>query len=337
VNLQKRIEQHWYNKINVVLWIILLPLSGIFWLISVIRRTLYSSGISKSYRLARPVIIVGNLTVGGNGKTPVTSYIYRNLTARGYTVGIILRGYKAKLTDSVVVDGTHDAADVGDEAYNYFADGFIVAIGSDRVKTGQILLAKHPEIDYILSDDGLQHYRLQRDYEICVVDATRWFGNGMLIPDGPLRESLSRLRTVNHIVVNSLGDRRLLSRLIQYQNKISYSKLQLTNIYNHHTRKSRKVQEFAQDKIVLLCGIGNPERFFDFAKCLGIISSMELAFNDHHDYVASEVVYPEYQIITTSKDYVKLQKFGLNNIWVLNIEVELDNELLINQIMALTC
>ena len=202
-NLQKTVETHWYQKQNIYLLILLLPCSWLFYIISKLRYYGYRFDILKQYRLPIPLIVVGNISVGGVGKTPFVIYLVQQLQNMNIHVGVVLRGYKgSQNNDACVINNTHNSAQVGDEAMLYLWHDIPVAIGKNRYDAGLALIKQYPHLQLIISDDGLQHYRLYHDYEIVIIDESRMFGNGYLLPCGPLRETTSRLKSVNCIIIN---------------------------------------------------------------------------------------------------------------------------------------
>ncbi|MHB1292307.1 MAG: tetraacyldisaccharide 4'-kinase, partial [Sulfuricella sp.] len=183
--------------------VVLLPLSILFGLVAALRRVLYRAGLLRAIRLPVPVIVVGNISVGGTGKTPLVLWLADFLRQQGYHPGIVSRGYGGGTQGVVAVDIRSDPAVVGDEPLLLARKSACpVWVGRDRVAAGNALLRAHTECDVLVSDDGLQHYRLGRDLEIVVVDGERKFGNGLLLPAGPLREGVSHLRSVDAVVVN---------------------------------------------------------------------------------------------------------------------------------------
>jgi len=195
------LENHWYR--TTPLHLILIPISLLFRLLVALRRALYRSRILPSEKLAVPVIVVGNISVGGTGKTPLTLALAQQLVERGWHPLIISRGYKSASQQPQPVDSSTTAQQVGDEPLLMARRNICpVWVGADRVATAQTAMQVHPPCDVVLCDDGLQHYRLQRDVEIAVIDGVRGFGNGWLLPAGPLREPVSRLQEVDAVVVN---------------------------------------------------------------------------------------------------------------------------------------
>ena len=195
------LERHWYRLTP--LHLLLLPVSLIFLLLTSLRRMLYRLGVLHSEKLPVPVIVVGNIIVGGSGKTPLTLWLAQQLIEQGWHPGIISRGFGGANETPREVQAVSLSSEVGDEPLLMAQRGLCpVWVGRDRAAAGRALLQTHPECDVLLSDDGLQHYRLRRDVEIAVADGVRGFGNGFLLPAGPLRELPSRLREADAVVVN---------------------------------------------------------------------------------------------------------------------------------------
>lgn len=332
MKLQTIIENHWYRSINLGLSIVLLPLSLIFFIISKTRYFLYKSGILKSYKLPVPVVIVGNITVGGAGKTPLTKYLAKELQQSGFQIGVILRGYKAENSRARIVKATDDNRQVGDEALIYAKNEIPVAIGSNRYHAGLELLKAFPDLQLILTDDGMQHYKLQRDYEIAVIDGTRMFGNQFVLPMGPLREPTHRLKKVNSIVINGKTDS---ITMLPTNIPIIQQTLVLDKIYNPVTGKTLSPSQFKHMDITAIAGIGNPERFFDFVINLGINIKQKIAFPDHHQYQEADLPPDSEIILVTEKDYAKLDWLNNDKIWVILVKTTLDNNQLINNIKQL--
>ena len=339
MKLQNIIEKHWYKKTNLPLSIILLPACLIFFIISQIRYYLYKNNIIKSYKLPVPVVIVGNISVGGVGKTPLTKMLATELDSQGIKVGIILRGYKGSASENgVVVLSNITSDEVGDEALIYADNGFKVAIGSNRYQAGLKLLAAYPEIQLIIADDGLQHYKLQRDFEIAVVDASRLFGNHFVLPMGPLRETASRLNSVDAIVINGSNGENALdssSLLDKYKSRLYTQQIAFDKIYNPVTNTIAYPNQFVNQPICAMAAIGNPARFFNLLEHLGITPAQTLAFPDHYQYTLEDIP-KNTTILVTEKDYTKLSQFKNPNIWVVYVKAELKNDQLISKIKALT-
>jgi tetraacyldisaccharide 4'-kinase len=343
MKIQHIIENQWYKKNSTRLSILLYPLSLVFGVISKLRYYLYKSKFLKSYKLPVPVIIIGNITVGGSGKTPLTKFIASELAKSNIKVGVILRGYKSTLTNATIVEKHNDPQDVGDEALIYANSNIPVAIGKNRYHAGLKLLEHYPNTQVILSDDGMQHYRLQRDYEIAVIDASRWLGNKCLLPNGPLRESINRLKKVNSIVINSqteLSIQETLKNLHLDKTNITNplvinQKLVLQKIYNPITQETLNIQNIKTKKIVAIAAIGNPNRFFDFIENLGIKLVDKISYPDHYFYQECDIPDNCDIILTSDKDYTKLAKFNNKRIWVVEVSSSLNKDSIITDIHKL--
>ncbi len=333
MKLQNIIENHWYKKNNLLLSIILYPLSFVFILIVFIRKKLYKIGIFRTHKLPIPVVVVGNISVGGAGKTPLCKHIALNLLKQGINVGIILRGYGGKNSIPRVVLATDSSDLVGDEALIYAKSSIPVAIGSNRYLAGVALLKAYPNLQIILSDDGLQHYALCRDYEIAVIDSSRKLGNQCLLPMGPLREPVFRLSIVNAIVINgSINQCAHLLSAYSANKLIVEQKLVLENIYNPVTQEYKSPEFFNNIEVIAMAGIGNPQRFFDTLKNVDIIPRKCIAFPDHYVYRENDIICDNVAILVTEKDYAKLEQFKNGKIWVVSVKSELSNDVLIQQI-----
>lgn len=312
----ERLQHHWYRLSP--LHLLLFPLSLVFRALAALRRALYRSGLLASVRLPVPVVIVGNISVGGTGKTPLTLWLAQQLIEEGWHPGIVSRGYtkateqKKKILHEVTGDDSAD--EVGDEPLLMAQRALCpVWIGRDRPAAAQALLDAHPECDIILSDDGLQHYRLQRDAEIVVVDGARRFGNGLLLPAGPLREPVSRLLEVEAVVVNGgevHGDEFAM-------------RLEGTRFFNLlNPERVVSAAEFAGQRLHAIAGIGHPQRFFAHLEHLGL-SAQRHAFPDHHRYTASDIAFNDADaVLMTEKDAVKCAPFATERCWVLRVDAQ---------------
>ena len=314
------LQRHWYRITP--LHLVLLPASWLFGALAATRRALYRHHLFASLKLSVPVIIVGNISVGGTGKTPLTLALAAQLIAQGKHPLIISRGYGGSALVAQAVTPNSTAQQVGDEPLLMARRGVCpVWIGRDRVACAQAALLVHPECDVILCDDGLQHYRLQRDVEIVVMDAARKIGNGLLLPAGPLREPLSRLKNVDAIVLNG-------GQSSAHQN--TFNMTLSGEIFHNLSEPSQTAT--AQDLQSLRChaiaGIGNPQRYFDALKMLGL-SCVNHAFPDHHDYTADELNFAECDaLLLTEKDAVKCVTFADARYWVLRVDAQIDPALI---------
>jgi tetraacyldisaccharide 4'-kinase len=285
-----------------------------------LRRLGYRMKLIRSHKLPVTTIVVGNITLGGNGKTPIVIALFQLLESKGYKVGIITRGYKSghEQTIQVLNDG-HISAAVGDEA-NMMSETCRcpIGVGADRVGAATQILKAHPEIDVILSDDGLQHYALKRDIEIAV-SRQMAFGNGLMLPAGPLRESRSRLKRVD-VTINRDSE------------QIVESLGEIWNLENPEIR--RNISDFQGKQVHALAGIGFPEIFFASLAQMGL-DVIEHEYPDHYEFKAQELnLQPELPIMVTHKDAVKLKSIARDNVWVVPLQIELSEEL-IDQILEL--
>ncbi len=301
--------------------LLLVPISLLFLLIVKSRLALYQCGFFKSTKLAVPVIVVGNITVGGTGKTPLIIYLARALTAKGYAVGIISRGYGGQVSAWQEVLPHTSAREVGDEPVLIAKSTLCpVFVGSRRVKVAQALLEQHPNCQVILSDDGLQHYAMQRDIEIAVIDSTLGLGNQMLLPAGALREPATRLNSVSAVVYN--GEKPV------YQKGYAM-RMMVRGFYQVlDTNKSCELSTLQNQPLHAVAAIGNPERFFAQLNQLGLRFSQH-AFVDHHAFSAQDFeAFGDDYVIMTEKDAVKCQLFAKPNWWFMAIDANVEDGLL---------
>ncbi|MBL1294659.1 MAG: tetraacyldisaccharide 4'-kinase [Thiotrichales bacterium] len=293
----RKLDHYWYSD-N---WVstLLRPLSWCFRGMVAIRRWLYKKSLLESVKLPVPVIIVGNISVGGTGKTPLVIALVTLLKKHGYHPGVITRGYGGdKQAKPVLVTSDSDPYAVSDEAVLLAQRTQSPVVASpNRIASSKMLLAKG--CDIIISDDGLQHYRLQRDVEIAVIDATRGFGNSYCLPAGPLREPQGRLNSVDLVVMNGDESKRNDDFMMQMH---SHPPIKLVN------GEESSVDDFAGSKVHAIAAVGNPQRFFDYLKLLGM-TVIEHEFPDHHRYVTSEIEFDDsYPVFMTEKDAVKCRK-----------------------------
>ena len=316
------IERHWQSVTPVSA--LLYPLSLLFGAVVKVRRALHAGGISPSTRLPVPVIVVGNITVGGTGKTPLVLWLAEFLRARGLKPGIICRGYGGRSRSPQRVAPTSDPLVVGDEAVLLARRGGCeVWAGADRVAAALALLAAPAPCDVVISDDGLQHYALARDLEICVVDAGRGFGNGWLLPAGPLREPPSRLAQVDAIVVNhDIRDEPhpTLAGLPDTVPRINMrvEGRQFRNLAN--PAQCVGPEHFRGRTVHAIAGIGNPQRFFSLLRLFGLDIAAR-PFPDHHPFTAADLAYAGTEtVLMTEKDAVKCRRFAKNTHWELAVD-----------------
>jgi tetraacyldisaccharide 4'-kinase len=312
-----KLEHHWYRITP--LHLILIPISMVFSALVALRRVLYRDHILASERLLLPVIVVGNISVGGTGKTPLTLALAQQLIAHGWHPLIVSRGYKSASRHPQHVDPGMTAQQAGDEPLLMARRNISpVWVGKDRVATARAALQAHPQCNVVLCDDGLQHYRLQRDVEIAVIDGERGIGNGWLLPAGPLREPVSRLETVDAVVVNG-GD----AATGQYA-------MRLDGVVFHNLLDpglTAAAGDFNKQGNHAVAGIGHPQRYFKHLATLGI-SFTPHAFPDHHPYSATDLAFADCDtILLTEKDAVKCAEFADARYWVLRVEAQIDSAL----------
>ena len=263
------------------------------------------------------MIVVGNITSGGTGKTPLIIYLANELKKNGYRPGIISRGYGSKSEGVMEVSQKSDVAEAGDEPMLIQKHTHLpVFVSKDRVLAAKALVKKYAKTDVILSDDGIQHYRLRRDLEVLVIDGTRKFGNGYLLPAGPLREFRSKLKTVDAIVCNH-------KKVIDGSYLMKYTGHLLINL---KTNKKIHLNNLSLKNIHAIAGIGNPDRFFDYLKTYNILFSSSV-FQDHYKFSKKDFRdMNDKNIIMTEKDAVKCQQFSRNNFWYLPVIAEVDSK-----------
>lgn len=321
------LDKIWYKKIgllNAPFILPLLPLTALFKYLSKVRREKYQKGLKPSLRTKVPVIVVGGISVGGTGKTPLCIALLQKLNDLGYTVGLLSRGYKGKADHyPYIVETTSNVTESGDEPLLIkmcVKDKAVVVVDPNRERGAQYL--EHLGVDVIVTDDGLQHYALQRDIEIIVLDGKRMLGNGLLLPAGPLREGAWRLNTTDFVVTNGTP----------LQNNFNHEVMQLrpsqavsissfsSNIDGH---------EYLQigTKVIALAGIGNPNRFYKTLEDCGysMVSSIDVGDHGLVSRKTLENLSVKYPIVMTAKDAVKYAKYKINNLYVLNVEAELSD------------
>jgi tetraacyldisaccharide 4'-kinase len=315
-----------WSRRGLLAWL-LLPLALFFGLLSALRRLLYRLGVLKSVRLPRPAIVVGNLTVGGNGKTPLTLWLAQELARKGFKPGIVSRGYGGRASAAGEVREVRpqdDPVEVGDEPLLMARRaGCPIWVGRDRAAAGRALLAAHPECDLILCDDGLQHYRLARDMEIVVMDS-RGVGNGWLLPAGPLREPLSRLARADALVLHGAAEPQgLPSHPARFAMRLVGSRF----FSLADPGLSREAADFSGMRLHALAGIGHPQRFFDHLAALGVRAVCH-PFPDHHGYSLADLAFSECEaLLMTEKDGVKCAALAPAHAWVLRVDAEVKPDL----------
>lgn len=307
------IERIWSGRSP--LWLLLLPFSWLYGLISNGIRLSYQLGWRKVWRASVPVVVVGNLTAGGNGKTPVVIWLVEALQRQGLRVGVVSRGYGGKAERyPLLLDAATTTAQAGDEpVLIYQRTQAPVAVSPVRREAVQALQSGG-NIDVIVTDDGLQHYALARDFEIVVVDGERRFGNGWWLPAGPMRERAGRLNSVDAVIVNGGS---------ASGNEIAMQ-LQPGAALNLKTGQAQPLSAF--DQVVAMAGIGHPPRFFNTLAQQGVMPIRQLAFADHQAYSEAELralTTGSQALIMTEKDAVKCRQFAQDNWWYLPVDAQL--------------
>ena len=296
---QQFVDRVWYGSSPLV-WA-LMPLSAAYGAVAALRRRAYLRNWLRRCRAAVPVVVVGNVTAGGTGKTPVSIWLADQLRERGFVPGIVSRGYGgSRLGSPVRVDSASDPQVVGDEPVLLARrSGCPVIVDADRCRAAAMLI--DDGVDVIIADDGLQHYRLERNYEVCVVDGERGFGNGRLLPAGPLREPLARLATVDQVLVNGADEVPATSP----SNVLRFD-LQPGACERLDGSDRRPPADFAGTTVHAVAGIGNPRRFFRQLRAFGM-QVIEHPFPDHAALAASDVAFRDpFPVLMTEKDAVKL-------------------------------
>lgn len=301
---------------NKLYWL-LIPLSLIYGSVVLIRRILYRYGVFKSWRSPVPVIVVGNLSVGGNGKTPVVIYLVEQLKAKGYKVGVVARGYGGKSEYyPVIVTKQTPPAIVGDEPVLIYERTQVpFAVAPKRSEAIKALLNEF-NLDIIITDDGLQHYALDRDIEIVVIDGKRGFGNGWFLPAGPMREPISRLKHVDYTLINGCSPKKYTDaytmQLIPY------------NAINLLTQERKPINQLHH--VCAMAGIGDPSRFFTMLEKHQVDVVNTISFMDHQQYTEqqlSKLTKPNELLLMTEKDAVKCFSFAKDNWWYLPVNAML--------------
>jgi tetraacyldisaccharide 4'-kinase len=307
-------ERHWYR----LSWLSLAaaPLAAAFGAAVIARRFAFRAGWLRAEHLPVPVVVVGNLVAGGTGKTPLVLWLVDALRARGFRPGIVSRGYRGANAVPQEVAPAGVAERFGDEPVLLAGRSDVpVWIGRDRAAAGQRLLAAHPECDVLVCDDGLQHYRLARDFEIAVEDE-RGSGNGLLLPAGPLREPASR--PVDAVVLNGA-----LPRAGTFAMRLEPAGLRRVA----DPGPVVPVDSLRGKRLHAVAGIGNPRRFFATLEGLGLVFTPH-AFPDHHAFAARDLDYPDCDaVLMTEKDAVKCRRFARADLFALRVEARVDDRL----------
>jgi tetraacyldisaccharide 4'-kinase len=304
---------------------VLRPLSCLYRSVITLRQLAYRLNLASTHTLPVPVIVVGNLTVGGTGKTPLVIWLAQQLQAAGKHPGIISRGYGGQTRVPLAVTAHSDVTQTGDEAILLASRTSVpVWVGRNRPLTARALLAAHPETDVLLSDDGLQHLALDREIDIAVIDAARGFGNTHLLPAGPLREPLSRLNSVDIVLINQTGNTHPSLNALPAHHTMQLMSAPIYALNSPHRHVD--AHHFANEPLHAMAGIGHPQRFFDQLQAAGLTFTPH-PFPDHHAFQADELNFPG-NLIMTEKDAVKCQAFATDNMWVWPVAAQVDAALM---------
>lgn len=322
--MERWLNRVWYEggPARWLSWPLLWPLSLLFRAVVTERRSAFATGVLASHEVGRPVIVVGNLTVGGTGKTPLVAWLARELAARGVRPGIVSRGHGGSARAPFVLGDAPRWQEAGDEPVLLHAlAGCPVAVGQDRVAAARLLVARG--VEAILADDGLQHLRLARDCEIVVVDGTRGLGNRQLLPAGPLRDPPLRLALSHAVVVNGPTDasRALLAALAP---RVPAWEMRLEPGSARRLDGGGEQPLAAFGRVHAVAAIGNPGRFFATLRGAGL-EVVEHAFPDHHPYVAGDLAFGDgLPVLMTAKDAVKCRSFADPRLWQVDVEPHLE-------------
>ncbi|HUE49197.1 MAG TPA: tetraacyldisaccharide 4'-kinase [Steroidobacteraceae bacterium] len=317
--MEQRLTEAWYRERARPS--LLTPLAGLYGAMMCARRRAYVSGWVRTERAGKPVVVIGNLTVGGTGKTPLTIWLARQLLAQGLKVGIVSRGYGRRGAAARAVHSTSDWRQVGDEP-------LIIArrtacptvVARDRVAGARALVAAG--VDVVLADDGLQHLRLGRDCEIVVIDGARGFGNGRVLPAGPLREPLERLPQPDAVVMNGAPEHGSLTAALRSSPALEMRLVAQEALRLDGLEPPRALQGFSGQRLHAIAGIGNPARFFGELRAHGI-EVIEHAFADHHRFVPAELAFADgLPVLMTEKDAVKCLAFADPRLWYVPVAAQ---------------
>lgn len=309
------LEPHWQRMTAVSA--LLCPASLLFRAIVGLRRAAYRTGMLERVRVSVPVIVVGNITVGGTGKTPLVLWLAGLLSREGRRPGIVSRGHGGTIKGAHAVTRESDPAHFGDEPVLLARRSECpVWIGRDRVAAARGLLEANPTCDILISDDGLQHYRLARDLELIVIDGVRGLGNACMLPAGPLREPRARVASADAVVINGESGQKLDAHERNFT-------MHLDGATFYNLRDPGRIagaEHFRGRFVHALAGIGHPPRFFSHLRALGIHFEAH-AFDDHHAFTPSEIAFPGADaILMTEKDAVKCAAFASDKHWALRVD-----------------
>jgi tetraacyldisaccharide 4'-kinase len=319
INFQQQLNKIWYSKSK--LYYFLLPFAGVFFLLSRTRKFCIHYFYPRQV-YAVPVIVVGNLTAGGSGKTPMVTYLVSRLQEMGLKPGVVARGYKSKADNPVPVDENSQPADVGDEPLLiYLRTKVPVVVGRNRINNIAYMIDNF-QCDFIVCDDGLQDYRFVPALKILMVDGERKFGNRKLLPAGPLRESEKALNEYDFVVATA----RPIPELSPYCMNIKFtSALKLNNL-----NISKDIKSWAGTTVHAVAGIGNPDRYFNMLENFGI-DIIRHSFADHADFHVKDLTFNDgLPVLMTEKDAVKCRDMRIENAWFLPIDAIISNEFILS-------
>ncbi len=322
MDLKQRIAAGW--QVRGMSAVLLLPIALLFALAVNLRRLAYRLGWASSVKLPVPVVVIGNITAGGSGKTPLALYLLQELSGRGWRPGIVSRGYGGSARDVQAVSASCDAALVGDEPLLLARRADCpVFVGRDRVATARALLAAHADCNVLIADDGLQHLRLARDVEIIVMDE-RGVGNGWPLPAGPLRECPARIAAAHALVLN--GEAPVSPDI--HPQRMFRMRLAGDRFRNlHDPQRTCGAEDLRGRRLHALAGIGHPARFFRQLERMGLQAETH-AFPDHHVFQPSDLAFADADaLLMTEKDAVKCQAFAPPETWVLPVEAQVAPDL----------
>jgi tetraacyldisaccharide 4'-kinase len=330
--MQQRLTELWYAPARPSL---LQPLGWLYSGFMRARRALYGAGLLRTVRTARPVIVVGNLTVGGTGKTPLTLWLAAALQAQGRRVGIVSRGYGRNERGVQAVGAGSDWHSVGDEPLLLARrSGCATVVAQDRVAGTAALIAQG--VDVVVADDGLQHLRLARDCEILVVDGARGFGNARVLPAGPLRESLAQLARADLVIVNGAAEHPSLGGL-PADRTLSMQLAAGDAVRVDGQGGGRALGQFSGQRVHAVAGIGNPVRFFRALRAQGL-EPIEHPFPDHHPFSAQDLAFgDDAPVLMTEKDAVKCAGFADARLWYVPVTAQFsaaDAQQLLRRVLA---
>ncbi len=306
---EDKIRQRWYGSGKVNWWHRLG--AKLFTFVVATRMKFYALGLFKTHQLKVPVIVVGNITAGGGGKTPMVIWLANHLKSMGYKPGIISRGYGGKRkVEPMFVTANANPVATGDEALLMAKKTQLpVMVGKDRVKAAKTLIQNYP-VNVLIADDGLQHLALGRDAEIVMLDAKWRTGNHMMIPAGPLREPLERLNSVDMVVFKGFMDQ-------QHHYKFAIESIHQLN----HVNVFKDVVDFRNKKVVAMAGTANPDSFFSLLSAAGM-AIIKQPLPDHYEISAADFEpHQDTLVLITEKDAVKCENMNLSHVWVVKMEV----------------